>query len=330
MGMLVNGRWTHDDRGLFGRGGSVRPQSQFRDWIVDSPGATFRPDPDRYHLYVSLASPWAHRCLIVRALRGLEDVVSVSIVDPLMGPEGWHFSDGPGCTPDDVNGARYLRDVYLWARPNYTGRVTVPALWDTVRNTIVNNESREILRMFDTSFNALARPSVDLLPTAYRQVVDETIDALHGPVNEGVDDAGFAATQGAYDRSVRRLFGALDQWERVLSERRYLCGRVLTEADVCLFVTLLRLDPVYFTLFKCNLRRLADYPSLLNYTRELYQLPGVAETCNLDHIKRHFYWSYTTLNPRQIVAAGPTIDYVAPHNRARLPGHPPSGLFHAV
>jgi glutathionyl-hydroquinone reductase len=331
MGMLLNGRWTQDDQALTEVGGRPwRHTALFRDWVADSASATYRPEPGRYHLYVSLACPWAHRCLIVRALRGLEDVLSVGVVDPLMGPDGWQFSDRPGCDRDEVNGARYLREIYLRAKPKYTGRVTVPVLWDRTTETIVSNESREIVRMLSTAFNRFARPEVDLLPTAYRQVIDHTIDALHAAVNEGVYEAGLAPTQEAYERAVRHLFAALDQWERVLSDRRYLCGRVLTEADICLFVTLLRFDPVYFTLFKCNLRRLVDYPNLFGYTREIYQLPGVAETCNLDHIKRHYYWSFTALNPRRIVAAGPVMDLALPHDRARLPGRPPTGLFESA
>jgi putative glutathione S-transferase len=273
-----------------------------------------------------MACPWAHRVLITRRLLGLEDVISVSVVDPLMGDDGWVFSDKSDCGLDTVNGAASLGEIYLKARSNYTGRVTVPVLWDRELGTIVNNESRELIRMLGTSFCQLGRIGVNLYPDQYRQLIDDTIDAIYEPINNGVYRAGFAKTQAAYDLAVVELFEALDHWEAHLGEQRYLCGPELTEADICLFTTLVRFDSVYVTHFKCNIRRLVDYPNLWAYTREIYQLPGVAETCNIDHIKRHYFWSHTSINPRRVVPRGPVIDFEQPHDRRRLEGSPPAGL----
>ncbi len=308
MGMLVEGEWTTqwykpDEKGRF-----VRKPSSFRHQVTEV-------REGRFHLYVSWACPWAHRALIIRKLRGLEDVIGLSVVDHFMGDDGWAFSENPGCIPDTVHGKSFLRELYVHADPKYTGRVTVPVLWDKEQDTIVNNESREIIRMFDRVFGTLGKTEVNFCPPELESKVDETIDAIYEPINNGVYRSGFARTQEAYDHAVTELFGALDHWDGVLSKQRYLCGDVITEADWCLFTTLVRFDAVYHGHFKCNLKRIMDYPSLSNYLRELYQVPGVSETVNFAHIKDHYYQSHTTVNPTQIVPKGPIQDLNAPHNR---------------
>ncbi|MEB3336823.1 MAG: glutathione S-transferase family protein [Leptolyngbyaceae bacterium] len=315
LGMLVDGQWVsrrsqEDTQGRF-----LRPPTTFRNRITADGSSGYPVESDRYHLYVSLACPWAHRTVIMRKLKGLETVISLSIVDPYMGDEGWAFSNAPGCIPDVVNGAQYLREIYIKAQPTYTGRVTVPILWDKQTSTIINNESREIIRMLDTEFTALAKPGVDFYPKALWQTIDQTMDAIYQPINNGVYRAGFATTQSAYEEAVTDLFAALDHWEGVLKEQRYLCGNLITQADWCLFTTLLRFDPVYYGHFKCNLRQIRDYPNLWNYLKELYQQPGVKETCNLDHIKQHYYKSHPSVNPTGIVPKGPLIDFDAPSDR---------------
>ncbi|MFC7044202.1 glutathione S-transferase family protein [Halobacteriaceae archaeon GCM10025711] len=337
MGRLVDGTWhtdvaqlDHDDGGEF-----EREETTFRDWIAGT-----RRGPDdvveddrypaaagRYHLYVSAACPWAHRTLVTRALKGLEDAVTVDVVDPHRVDDGWEFAPGKdGCTPDSIHGYDYLRDVYTDADPDYTGRVTVPVLWDRERATIVNNESAEIMRMLDTAFDEHATRDVDLYPEGYRDEVDRLVEAVYEPVNNGVYRAGFAETQFAYEDAVADLFDALDHWDDVLADRRYLAGDVLTEADVAMFTTLYRFDEVYHTHFACNRRRVADYPNLWGYLRDLYQLPGVAATCRMDHVKEHYYRSHTDLNPRGVVPVGPDPEFDAPHDRDRLPGGPPPAL----
>jgi glutathionyl-hydroquinone reductase len=318
MGRLVEGRWTTDWYTPDAKGHFVRGETAFRSRITANGSSGLPAAAGRYHLYVSLACPWAHRTLIVRALKKLETAVSISVVDPFMGDRGWVFSEGPGCIPDTVNGAETLWQVYTAARPDYTGRVTVPVLWDRERKTIVNNESREILRMLDTEMDAFGDASVSLCPEGRSAEIDRTIDALYNPVNNGVYRAGFATTQTAYDEAVVGLFAALDGWDEVLGKRRYLLGDVLTEADVCFFTTLVRFDAVYHGHFKCNLRRIADYPHLSGYLRDVYQTPGVAETCDFDHIKQHYYRSHESINPTRIVPRGPILDFSAPHERARL------------
>lgn len=316
LGMLVDGKWTtdwteRDDKGRFNR-----MPTQFRDYItVDGP---FKPEAGRYHLYVSLACPWAHRTLIMRTLKGLEDAISVSVVDPLLSDKGWFFSDAPGAVPDSVNHAHYLQEIYLKAKPDYTGRVTVPVLWDKQTQTIVNNESREIMQMLDTEFGAISQAAIDLYPEPLRGKIDETIAAIYMPINNGVYRSGFATTQEAYEEAVTELFEHLDRWEAVLAHQRYVCGNQLTEADICLFTTLLRFDPVYYGHFKCNLKRIVDYPNLLNYLKDIYQYPGVKETCDLDHIKRHYYGSHEKINPTRIVPKGPLINFDEPHDRDRF------------
>lgn len=292
--------------------------THFRNWITADGSSGFKAEPNRYHLYVSLGCPWAHRTAIIWKLKGLEEVITLSIVDPVITENGWVFSDYPGCTPDSVNGAAYLREVYLKAFKNYTGRVTVPVLWDKRTTTIVNNESRQIIRMFDIEFVAFAKADVNFYSQDLQHDVDKTIDAIYQPINNGVYRTGFANSQAAYEEAVTELFEALDYWEEVLGKQRYLCGAEITEADWCLFTTLLRFDLAYYGIFKCNLRRLVDYPNLWNYLKELYQQPGVKEVCNTDHIKRLYYSGLPQLNPTQIVPKGPMIDFDAPHNRDRL------------
>ena len=318
MGVMVNGAWrvgsfTTDEKGAF-----KRAETSFHDWITPDGASGFKAAPGRYHLYVSLACPWAHRTLIFRKLKKLEDAVSVSIVDHFMGEDGWAFSDNPGCIPDSVNGAKYLREIYLTAKPGYTGRVTVPALWDKERGTIVNNESAEIIRMFNSAFDAFGDAALDFYPEDLREEIDAINAPIYENVNNGVYRAGFATHQASHEDAVTTLFATLDGLEERLGHQRYLCGARVTEADWRLFTTLLRFDPVYHGHFKCNLRRLIDYPNLWGYTRELYQTSGVAETCNFDHIKRHYYESHETVNPTRIVPVGRLR-----RRRARfLPGRP--------
>lgn len=318
LGVLTKGKWVSDRQQEDEKGQFVRPSTTFRNWITAEGSSGYRAEPDRYHLYVSLACPWAHRTLIMRQLKGLTDAISISVVDPVIGEHGWEFSDGPGCIPDSVNQARHLWELYTKVDQHYTGRVTVPVLWDKQTQTIVNNESREIIRMLDTAFGPVAQSGRDLYPADLQAQIDQTIDAIYQPINNGVYRAGFATKQTAYDEAVTELFEALDHWEQVLDSQRYLCGSSLTEADICLFTTLLRFDPVYYVHFKCNLRRIVDYPNLWGYLRDLYQLPGVADTCNLDHIKRHYYISHPKVNPSRIVPKGPIIDFTTPHDRDRF------------
>ena len=311
MGMLVEGEWRdtwYDTKSTGGR--FVRSEAQFRNPIEDRADARFRPEAGRYHLYVSLACPWAHRTLILRKLKGLEDAISVTVVDPYMGDEGWSFPE-----PDPVNGASYLREIYAKTKERYTGRVTVPVLWDTREGRIVNNESREIIRMFDHDFSAVAKRERDLCPEHLREQVDAEITALYEPVNNGVYRSGFATTQGAYEEAVHELFAALDAYDARLGKQRYLVGDQLTEADVCFFTTLVRFDAVYHYHFKCNVRRIRDYEHLWPYLRDIYQEPGVAETVSLDHIKQHYFRSHPTINPHGIVPVGPLLNFEEPHGR---------------
>jgi putative glutathione S-transferase len=329
MGMLVNGRWQIDDLRSGAGGHFVRQQTVFRNWVTADgrPGPSgdrgFKAAAGRYHLYVSLACPWAHRTLVVRKLKKLGDAISVSVVDPFMGDDGWAFNapDGsltPGATRDHVNGARYLHEIYTRARPDYTGRVTVPVLWDRERRTIVNNESSEIIRMFNSAFDALAAAGDDLYPEALRDEIDELNSVIYDTVNNGVYKCGFAKTQASYEAAFAPLFETIERLEDRLKSRRYLFGPRTTEADWRLFTTLVRFDAVYYSHFKCNLRRIVDYPNLWGYTRDLYQIPGIAETVNLAHIKRHYYASHAMINPTRIVPVGPAIDFTTPHDRARL------------
>lgn len=309
-GMLVNGQWTKEPYQQDPQGRFMRNPTKFHNWVSADGSTGFKAESGRYHLYVSLACPWAHRTLIMRKLKGLEEAISLSIVDPFMDEDGWEFSDAPGCIPDTVHGSRYLRQVYLKADPNCTGRVTVPVLWDKQKNTIANNESREIIRMFDTEFEAIAKSQVSFYPDHMQAEIDRAIDRIYQPINNGVYRAGFATTQTAYHEAVTELFEELDYWEAVLSQQPYMCGDRITEADWCMFTSLFRFDPVYYVHFKCNLRRISDYPHLGNYLKDLYQQPGVSDTCNLDQIKQHYYKSHPHINPTRIVPKGPVIDWV--------------------
>jgi putative glutathione S-transferase len=326
MGLLVDGRWIDhrpDDAASDGR--YKRQDTVFRNWITPdgTPGPTggggFRAEPGRYHLYVSLACPWAHRTLIFRVLKGLESAISVSVVHWLMGEQGWTFEDGPGVIPDPVGGARYLHEVYVRSDPTYTGRVTVPVLWDKQHNVIVSNESSEIIRMLNSAFDAVRAVPGDFYPAELRDVIDPFNARIYATVNNGVYKAGFATTQAAYEEAVRPLFATLDMLENHLATHRYLCGDRLTEADWRLFTTLVRFDAVYVGHFKCNLRRIVDHPNLWDFTRELYQCPGVAGTTDFAHIKHHYYQSHTSINPTRIVPVGPELDFLRPHGREHVP-----------
>jgi putative glutathione S-transferase len=318
LGMLVDGKWTTEWTEQDNQGKFNRMPTQFRNWIKKDGSSAFTVEQNRYHLYVSLACPWAHRTLMMRNLKGLQDVISVSIVDPEMGENGWNFSEDPGCIPDIVNSCNYLRELYLKANPQYTGRVTVPVLWDKPNQHMINNESREIIRMLDVEFEAYSKSGLNLYPEELQEQIDQTIDAIYQPINNGVYRSGFSSTQTAYEEAVTELFKHLDHWEQVLESQRYLCGNQLTEADVCMFTTLFRFDPVYYGHFKCNLRRIVDYPNLWNYVKDIYQTPGVKETCNLDHIKRHYYKSHTQINPTRVVPKGPIINFDEPHDREKF------------
>lgn len=325
MGLLVDGVWQDEEHaGRTQDGRFMRPATRYHNWITEDGQAGpsgkggFAAAPGRYHLYVALSCPWAHRTVIFRMLKGLEDIVSMSVVEPLYGPRGWRFGNMPGTTPDTANGKSELAEVYLLADPHFTGRVTVPALWDKERRTIVNNESAEIIRMFNTAFNRLTCITTDYYPPALRAEIDRLNALIYETVNNGVYRAGFATTQEAYDEAFEAVFSTLDQLEQRLSRQRYLAGAVITEADWRLFPTLIRFDAVYYSHFKCNLRRIIDYPNLSNYLRDLYQQPGIAATVNMDHIKTHYYGSQRHVNPRGIVPRGPLLDFTAPHDRARF------------
>ncbi len=322
MGLLIDGVWHDQWYDTKSTGGKfVRQELAFRNWITPdgAPGPTgvggYKAEPGRYHLYVSLACPWAHRTLIFRKLKGLEGMISVSVVHWLMLENGWTFDDGPGVIPDPIFGARYLYEIYARAEPRYTGRVTVPMLWDKATGTIVNNELSEIIRMFNSAFDGCGALPGDYYPEDLRPEIDALNARIYDTVNNGVYKAGFATTQEAYNAAVTKLFETLDFLEERLATRRYLLGDRLTEADWRLFTTLVRFDPVYVGHFKCNLRRIVDYPNLFDYLRHLYQMPGIAETVNMFHIKHHYYQSHRTINPTGIVPLGPEIDLSAPSRR---------------
>jgi glutathionyl-hydroquinone reductase len=314
-GMMIDGEWRNEKYQMDTKGRFQRNPTTFRNWITADGTSGFKAEANRYHLYISYACPWAHRTLILRQLKGLEDAIGLSIVEPLMADDGWEFSEFSGSIPDTVNYANYLREIYAKADSKYTGRVTVPVLWDKPKNTIVSNESREIIRMFDREFEALAKNKINLYPEELKEEIDKTIEAIYQPINNGVYRSGFATSQEAYEEAVTELFEALDYWEKVLAKQRYLCGDVLTEADICLFTTLLRFDVVYYVHFKCNIRHIWDYPNLWNYLKELYQYPQIKETCNFEHIKRHYYLSHPHINPSGLVPKGPVINLEEPHNR---------------
>lgn len=326
MGLLIDGEWHDEWYDTESTGGRFqRQQSTFRNWITadGSPGPSgeggFPAESGRYHLYVSHACPWAHRTLIFRKLKGLTDHITVSAVHPLMLKDGWSFAtDFPGATGDEVMGKRFLREIYIAADPKATTRVVVPTLWDKRRRTIVSNESSEIIRMFNSAFDAIAGEGPDFYPEALREQIDAINEPIYENVNNGVYRAGFATTQTAYDEAVTALFAELDRVDALLANQRYLVGDRITEADWRLFTTLVRFDPVYVGHFKCNIRRIADYPNLFPYARELYQIPGIAETVHFDHIKTHYYGSHANINPTGIVPMGPEIDWMEPHGREYL------------
>ncbi len=317
-GMLINGEWKLEGYEGDKKGRFQRNPTSFHNWITADGSSGFPAESGRYHLYVSYACPWAHRTLIMREIKGLQDAITVSVVDPYMGDEGWHFSEAPGAIPDTVNQAQYLREIYVKADPNYTGRVTVPILWDKQENTIVNNESREIIRMLDHEFSNIAPNKANLCPQDLHQKIESAMDAIYSPINNGVYKSGFAKSQEAYHEAVTELFIALDSWEKVLDKQRYLCGDIITEADICMFTTLLRFDPVYYVHFKCNIQHLYEYPNLWNYVKDLYQHPEFKNTCNLEHIKQHYYRSHPHINPSGIIPDGPKLDFDEPQNRNQL------------
>ncbi|MDQ3495312.1 MAG: glutathione S-transferase family protein [Pseudomonadota bacterium] len=318
MGVLVDGSWQSEDASWTDDDGRMRrPSSKFRHWVTHDgePGPAgdggFKAEPGRYHLYISRACPWAHRTTILRELKGLQEIVGMSVTHWLMADNGWTFDDGPGVVPDEVNGARYMWQLYAASDGTYSGRATVPVLWDKRTHRIVNNESADILRMFNRAFDAVGAKQGDYYPEQLRSEIDALNSRIYEYLNNGVYKAGFAKSQQAYDEAVAPVFETLDWLEGVLGERRWLCGDTPTEADWRLFTTLLRFDPVYHGHFKCNLRRLVDYPALWAYTRRLYQHPGVRGTVDFDHIKRHYYQSHADINPTGIVPAGPELDYDA-------------------
>lgn len=326
MGLLVDGRWHDQWYDTSSTGGRfIRSDAQYRNWVTADGRAGpsghdgFKAEAGRYHLYVSLACPWANRTLIFRALKGLEDMISVSVVNPYMAENGWTFDPGPGVVADPVGQARYMYDVYLRADPQYSGRVTVPVLWDLQRNTIVNNESSEIIRMLNSAFDGIGAREGDYAPSELLPEIDAINEFTYNAINNGVYKAGFATGQQVYEDEVGQLFAALDQLEEKLGRQRYLAGDRITEADWRLFTTLIRFDAVYHGHFKCNLKRLVDYDNLWSYTRELYQWPGVAGTVDFDHIKQHYYRSHDTINPNGIVPAGPVLDLDRAPSRAGFP-----------
>jgi glutathionyl-hydroquinone reductase len=323
LGLLVDGVWVdqwYDTRSTGGH--FVRKASDFRDWVTadGAAGPTgvggYKAEGGRYHLYVSLACPWAHRTLIFRKLKRLEQIIGVSVVHWLLAENGWTFADGPGVVPDPVHGARFLHELYTRAQPNYTGRVTVPVLWDKSTDTIVNNESSEIIRMFNSAFDDCGAAPGDYYPQDLRPEIDAWNARIYDRVNNGVYKAGFATSQDAYEAAFFELFETLDLLEEHLGRHRYLLGQRPTEADWRLFTTLLRFDPVYVGHFKCNLRRIADYANLSGYLRDLFQVPGVSDTVNMQHIKGHYYQSHRMINPTGIIAAGPAINLALPHGRS--------------
>lgn len=323
MGLLVDGEWRDKWYDTESTGGKFeRSTSEFRNWVTADGSAGpsgksgFQAQSGRYHLYVSYACPWAHRALIFRALKDLTDHISVSVVHPDMMEDGWTFAtDFEGATGDTLFGSDFLRDIYIKADPNFTGRVTVPVLWDKAQNTIVSNESAEIIRMFNSAFNEITGNTDDYWPTDLREQIADINERVYETVNNGVYKAGFATSQDAYDDAVHPLFDSLAWLESILENNRFLAGDKLTEADWRLFTTLARFDLVYHTHFKCNHKRLTDYPNLWAYTRQLYQHADIAETVHFDHIVRHYHFSQTTVNPHQIIPINPTVDFTAPHGR---------------
>jgi len=323
MGLLVDGVWQ-DDVSRTKDGHFIRPATRYRNWVTPDGSAGpsgeggYAAEAGRYHLYVSLSCPWAHRTIIFRKLKALENVISMSTVSPDMLKDGWTFNVSEGSSGDTSNGKSKLSEVYLLADPRYTGRVSVPVLWDKKRKTIVNNESSEIIRMLNSAFDAFTNVHTDYYPAPLRAQIDKFNDLIYPNINNGVYRAGFATSQAAYEQAFRNVFDALEEIEQTLSQQRYLVGSALTEADWRLFCTLIRFDAVYYSHFKCNWRHIYEYPNLSNYLRDLYQVPGVAETVSIEQIKRHYYGSQRQVNPTGVVPVGPQLDFAAPHDRARF------------
>ncbi len=299
-------------------GDFVRQEDQFRDWVKEDPASDYPAEVNRYHLYVSLACPWAHRTIIVRILKRLENVIGLTVVDPIRDERGWAFRNGPGHSEDPINGFQYLSEAYKASDKSFKSRVTVPVLWDKKRGRIVNNSEVDIVRMLNSEFNAFTESDLDLYPERLRPEIDRVNDLVYSNVNNGVYRTGFATTQKSYENAVRRLFEVLDNLEELLSKQRYVVGTRPTEADWRLFPTLIRFDAVYHGHFKCNIRRIVDYPNLSGYLRDLYQHDRIAATVNYEHIKQHYYVTHTDINPTQIVPVGPEMDLSAPHDRDLL------------
>jgi putative glutathione S-transferase len=319
MGRLIQGQWQpHDEAEASFDGYFNRSEPQFRAWLKADGSTTFTPDLGRYHLYVSLAAPESQPVLILRKLKKLEQALSLSVLDPLQGAQGWAFSEAPACLPDTVNGASYLHQIYTAARPDYTGPVTLPLLWDKKTKTIVSNDPTALTQMLNKEFETYGDTTLNFYPPDQQEAIDEMNAIVYDKVNNGVYKCGFAPSQDIYEAAFDELFHTLDLLEERLSRQRYVVGNRLTTADWHLFATLIRFDTIYYSLFKCNLRRIIDYPELSNYVRELYQVPGVAETVNFAHIKQHYYLSYPRLNPVGIIPAGPKLNLSAPHNRDKL------------
>ncbi len=325
MGLLVNGKWKNEWYETESTGGRFeRKAPSFRNWVTKdgsagiSGVAGFKAEENRYHLYVSLACPWAHRTIIYRKLKGLEDMISMSVVNAFMGDEGWTFAPGEGVVADPILNATNVHEIYTAAQADYTGRVTVPILWDKKTNTIVSNESPEIIRMFNSAFDDVGALPGDFSPPALLAEIDELNEFIYPTINNGVYRAGFATTQEAYEEAVTDVFTALDTLEERLEDRRYLTGNSITEADWRLFTTLVRFDAVYVGHFKCNLRRIVDYPNIWGYLRDLYQVPAIEETVAMDYIKAHYYGSHETINPTRVIPLGPDIDFHIPHGREHL------------
>jgi len=321
MGLLVDGVWRTDWYDTKSSGGAfVRGETHFRNWIGEK--TNFKAEPGRYHLYVSLACPWAHRTLIFRKLKGLEDIISVSVVAAEMLNDGWQIDDDLSrklnYEANPLKGIEYLREVYLAAKSDYTGRVTVPILWDKWKSTIVNNESSDIIRMLNSSFNEYSANDIDFYPPACQGEIDQINTEVYEQINNGVYRAGFATSQEAYQKAYHEVFSCLDKLEKKLGAQRYLVGKIISEADWRLFTTLIRFDAVYYSHFKTNKKRIEDYPSLSNYVRELYQCEGIADTVNFDHIKTHYFYSHDTINPTRVVPLGPNIDFDRSHNRLEI------------
>jgi len=325
MGLLVDGIWHDQWYDTKQTGGAFkRTDATFRNWVTPDGAAGptgtggFKAEPGRYHLYVSYACPWAHRTLIMRKLKGLEEMISLSVVDWFMGDNGWEFSERDGAIPDGLFKAKKLHEIYTRADTKFSGRVTVPVLWDKKTGTIVSNESSEIIRMFNSAFDGVGALEGDYYPEGLRPEIDTVNERIYHTFNNGVYKCGFATKPEPYENAFSELFDTLDEMEERLANQAFLVGDRFTEADIRFFVTLVRFDPVYVGHFKCNRQRIVDYPNLSNYTRQIYQMPGISQTVNLFHIKNHYYQSHTTINPHRIVPIGPAIDYDAPHDRARF------------